>query len=820
MKKKILIILLILAVFLSAGVVYLNNVILPIKIKSLLVGGIEERTQKKASIESLRFNIFKGLVVRNLVIYDEKEIIVSVKEGSCFFLLAPFFKRMVVIPVLSLRSPEIFVQRRKDNTFNLADLFPQKQASADKKKPGFGIYIYKVGIRDARINFRDETFEQPFTKLIERADLDLYFSIPDRVKFNIRCDVQGNPLANIKSTGEYRIFSREFSSRSFIRNLSLKDFSPYYQQTKIAVSEGLLDAQMDLFAKEGTLSGDISLDSKNFVFSWEKVSAKLNSAITGKFQYGLGGYKFLFSGKATLSESAVSGLGLVDALQDINGEFIFDNSGISSQGLKARFLGVPTEAKIKLSNFAKPVLSLNVVSSLSLNSLQSILKNNFNFNIPATFRGDSKISLNIETTIPPGLSSQINGSVDLINAALTPEKLNLPLEEINGRIEFLLDQLKWADLSFKYAGAAYKTSGALSNFAIPHIQAKLSSDKLLLESNFILDKKMITISKLAGRYLNSDFAIDGSVDISEPPKTKLALSGGLNFDLRDTKTYLKKYEKQLERAALSGLVNAQFVFKDDTGNFKSWALQAKLRSPLVSAYGLKFQQFVMDYNQLDGLIDIPFAQAVFYDGILKFGGKLNLNSDDLPYQLSAGLAGAKIEKLKLDTPLKDKDVAGIVRAGIKLSGFSGDLSKLNGAGEIFINDGKLWQLDLFKGLGSLIFVKDFANVTFRDGSCAFFIQDKYIFTDNLKLTSDIADLTGAVKINFDSAIDATLDVKVNADMATVTGTFRDVTTAIAGEAGKFGTIKISGTLSAPKFKFQAAVVDIIRGLKNIFLKKQ
>jgi len=820
MKKKILIIILILVVFISAGVVYLNNVVLPVKIKSLLVQGIEERTQKKASIEALRFNIFKGLVVKNLVIYDEKEIIISVKEGSCFFLLTPFFKRMVVIPVLALRSPEIFVQRRKDNTFNLADLFPKKPAPTTQKKPAFGIYIYKVGIRDARISFRDETFEQPFTKQIERLDLDLYFSIPDKVKFNLMCDILGNPLANIKSSGEYRIFSRQFSSRSFIRNLSLKDFSPYYQQTKITVSEGLLDAQMDLSANEGTLSGDISLDSKNFMFSWEKASAKLNSAITGKFQYGLGGNKFVFSGKATLNDSAVSGLGLVDALQDISGEFNFDNSGISSEGLKARFLGVPTEAKIKLSNFAKPVLSLNVVSSLSLNSLQAILKNKFNFNIPAAFMGDSKISLNIETTIPPGLSSQINGSVDLMNAALTPEKFNFPLEEINGRIEFLLDQLKWADLSFKHAGAAYKTSGVLSNFNTPHVQAKLSSDKLLLESNFIVDKKAVTISKLTGRYLNSDFAIDGSVDISEQPLTKLALSGGLNFDLRDTKAYLKKYEKELDRAALSGLVNAQFVFKDDTGSFKSWALKAKLTSPLVSAYGLKFQQAVIDYNQLDGLIDIPLAQAAFYDGILKLAGKMNLNSDNMPYQLSAGLAGVKIEKLKLDTPLKDKDVAGTVNAGVKLSGFSGDLSKLNGAGEIFINDGKLWQLDLFKGVGSLIFVKDFANVTFKDGSCAFFIQDKYIFSDNLKLTSDIADLSGAVKINFDSAIEATLDVKVNSDMVPMTGTFRDVTTAIAGEAGKFGTIKISGTLSAPKFKFQAAVVDIIKGLKNIFLKKQ
>ncbi len=57
MKKKILIIILILVVFISAGVVYLNNVVLPVKIKSLLVQGIEERTQKKASIEQAQAGV-------------------------------------------------------------------------------------------------------------------------------------------------------------------------------------------------------------------------------------------------------------------------------------------------------------------------------------------------------------------------------------------------------------------------------------------------------------------------------------------------------------------------------------------------------------------------------------------------------------------------------------------------------------------------------------------------------------------------------------------------------------------------------------------
>jgi hypothetical protein len=160
-----------------------------------------------------------------------------------------------------------------------------------------------------------------------------------------------------------------------------------------------------------------------------------------------------------------------------------------------------------------------------------------------------------------------------------------------------------------------------------------------------------------------------------------------------------------------------------------------------------------------------------------------------------------------------------MRAQGKINGFSNDLSRLNGAGNIFITDGKLWELNLFKGLGSLLFARDFASIIFSEGSCGFLISDKHIFSDNLKLKSNIAELSGAVKIGFDNSIDASLNVNILDEMVPLSGTFKDITTAIIGQSGRFGVIKISGTLKEPKYKFQPAVADIIKGLKDIFLKR-
>jgi len=82
MKKKNIIILFISFIILaSATIFYLNKVVLPIKIKSLIIKGIQEATGKKVNLDSVQFNIFKGLVIKNLVISDGAKAIISLKEG-------------------------------------------------------------------------------------------------------------------------------------------------------------------------------------------------------------------------------------------------------------------------------------------------------------------------------------------------------------------------------------------------------------------------------------------------------------------------------------------------------------------------------------------------------------------------------------------------------------------------------------------------------------------------------------------------------------------------------------------------------------------
>jgi hypothetical protein len=61
-------------------------------------------------------------------------------------------------------------------------------------------------------------------------------------------------------------------------------------------------------------------------------------------------------------------------------------------------------------------------------------------------------------------------------------------------------------------------------------------------------------------------------------------------------------------------------------------------------------------------------------------------------------------------------------------------------------------------------------------------------------------------------------VEVADENVPLKGNFKDVTTAIVGQAGRFGTIQISGTLKEPKYKFKPAVMKILDSLKDALIR--
>ena len=808
MKKKILIAVFILIFIISGGIIYLNSVVLPTRIKSLVIKGIEEQTAKKVSLDSLQFNIFKGLVLRNLVIEDGGKKIISAREVSCSFLLLPIFKKNIIIPCVTIKSPAIILERLSDNTFNLQNLFVSKPAAKESK---FQFVLYKINITNANVYFQDNTLKQPFRKDIENLNLVVNLSLPATVKFRVKAKIPSKLSMEISGYGEYKLIQKELLSSISLKNINPSEFAPYYEPFQVKISDGLFNSEIKLRFKDEVITADISVQSKGLIIAKDKLSAQINSDLEAQVKYNLKDKGLSYSGKVGFVDSWVSGLEPVGTLGNINTEVSFNNAGLSTDKISAVLSGIPLEAKLKLTDYSNPLLNIDI-AHLKLDYLPQLLKDKIKFSFSGQLTGDAALTLKIK-------SSQVEGDLTILNASAKLEKPALFFENISGKIQFNPERVKWKALNLKYQGISYKISGSISNFNAPFVQLELISKDLKLDSEFRLGNKLIHLLKFNGGYLNSEFSIKGNRDISDTGKLTPNFEGDINLNLKDLDILMAKFKLQLEQIKPRGILNVHFSLSGDLNDFKNCALQAKVISEEVSAYGLKAAHLNLQYNQGSGIIDIPSMNLVLYGGIVNAAVKVNLNSKDALYSLDLDIDGIKIEKLKNDTAAKNKDIAGNLKAQLKLNGVPQDISKLSATGKIYITNGRLWQLNLFQGLGSLLFVRDFSNIVFSDGSCSFIVRDKIISTQDLMMKSSITNLDGIVQIGFDSHIDASLNVQVLSDNVPLTGTFKDLATAIIGGAEHFGTIRITGTLKEPKYRFNPAVGNILKSLKDSILGK-
>lgn len=830
MKKTIIIISVFIILAVSAGLAYLNNVFLPRTAKSLIVKTIENTTQKKASLGSVRINIFKGIVLKDLVIYDNAAEIVSIKEASCIFWFWGLMQKKIVIPGINLRSALIYLQRRNDGSFNLADLFVPKEGTlpetkgpqtikgsgqGEKQAAGFTFEVYKINITDSVLKFNDLSLVPAFNAELSNVDISIYLSLPNSLKFKGSAQYPGNSRPNIYVNGEFKFDLNELKANLMLKNIPLVSFQGYYRSPGLLIKDGEADLVISLGLKDNLLDMNCGIKANKINLQKENIAVLFSSDASINLRYSLLSTEMRYRGRSVFTDTFISGLEYIDKVSIKKCSVDFSDTEANSNDISANVFDVPVSLKIKLTNFSDPKFKLTLLSAFELSYAQKLAQEKFNFILPGQASGPASVSLNASSESLKSKQIKLDGSIDLAGALLKLDKLDTAFQNINGSVEFTQKGFYAKDLAFTYQDMPYKLNLLVKDFASPAVSLGLSSEELSLKADLNVDKSRILINNLSGKYINSDFKASGSFDTGT---SNAGISGSLSINLEDLSKPLNKFKDQFQQINPKGKLDSTFSISGDLKDIKSCSLDLNFSSPLLSFYGFKAQKIQGYYKQIYGISDIPSLSFDFYEGKVNISARANLKSDNLPYSFNLSLEGVKIEKLKNDTEAKSKDISGIVNGDIKLNGFSSDLSKLYGAGSLDIAKGKLWELDLFKGMGRLLFAKDLANIVFYEGSSNFIVQDKYIVTDNLTLKSNIASLTGRAKIGFDSTIDASLNIDIIDEMVPLSGTFKDVTTTVIGKSGKFATISITGTLKEPKYKFKPAVDNIIRGIADVLKK--
>jgi hypothetical protein len=160
-----------------------------------------------------------------------------------------------------------------------------------------------------------------------------------------------------------------------------------------------------------------------------------------------------------------------------------------------------------------------------------------------------------------------------------------------------------------------------------------------------------------------------------------------------------------------------------------------------------------------------------------------------------------------------------LNADVSLNGEFKDLASLKGAGSLSIKGGRLWQFNLFKGLGELFLLPDYEKVIFKEAQTGFTVQDKYISTESLRLTSNELNLDCQGKLGLDATLDFTVYTEVNKNLIRDSADIRKFTTAILGGLSNAITIKVGGTIQKPTYKIVPVALDVIKNIKDFLLGK-
>jgi hypothetical protein len=805
LKRIILSVFAVLVILAIAGAAYLNEVILPQKIKSALIEGFELATGKKMELSDARLDIFRGLVIKDIAILDNDLWVVTAKEARARFLVIPLFKKQIIVTSLRLESPRIFVERAKDNSINIVEEFFKEPILLNGE---YGLTVSRMVLHKATISFKDDTFEPPLLKDIQNASLDVRINLPDKILFNTEFEVPAELPMHFKMSGKYEALKREWSFDVKARDFYLKELSLYCKNWNFPLPEGRVDAEAAVHIDGDRLGASINMTSLGLEFSEGRLTANINCALKANAEYDLNKKTLMYSGDMDIKNLSICGLEYVGRIDDIRGRAIFTESRFISKDLTCTFAGLPITASADLMDLKTGTLNINIKSLSELGMVKEVLKKKFNMKFPVELSGPCELNLRLEYKLPVKEMPVISGYVDVSGVKAVLDYNKTLLDNVEGRFKFTLNQLSWEDITFEHMNTPYSSSGTLTNFEKPGIDIELDSDKLSVRSLLAVNGSLLTLSRFEGRYEDTNFSVYGDLDMTDPTNTMAELNGMVKFELNENKEPFKRFKNTMKGSKPFGVLTAKFALKGNVNDLPSCTSNVEVFGSHLSLYGFKMENFTMSYMQKNGVVDIVKMRASLYGGAFDASGRIDLASKDKDYQIKAEVKDLKMEKVRLDTAFKDYDISGSIDSKFGFKGSLDDPSKFNAWGKMNISNGKLWQLNLLKGIGTLVLRSDFSSVMFEEGDCDFSVKDRTISMHDIKLRSDLIDINGVARMGFDNSIVASLRVEFTDEGVDAS--------RMAGAIERYSIIEVSGTLKEPVIKIRPdlsnVVSDIAEGL--------
>lgn len=520
---KILIVCAVFALLLGGSVIYLNRVYLPVKAKALIIDAIEKAIGREAALGAIKLDIFKGVVLDDLTIAgtDPKTepVFLKVKQVSVGWLILPL-KKQIIIPFVNAYSPELNLKRNTDNTFNIPVLTKATQLRQD-----ISFVIYKINLRDARVNFSDEAVTPKYSKSVF-FNLVLSFSPPDKIKYVFLGNVE-NPdktAAVLEAKGGFGLRDKRLISLIKLENFNLLCLTPYLKGLPLRLDKGMikkLSGSVEVKGEAAKLK--FTADILSLAVGQGEINAYGDARLDASGVYNLKTNVFSdYAGSLTLGKADLSGLPYIKEAKDLSGEASFSGDKAVIANLNANVLGAQFNLSGEITDFKNPRLNLKIsTESVLLEKVAQVLGENKIITLPVKIEGPAGLDLIIKGEVLRPEAFVVKGKAVLNNDKITVLDFKEEISGISGTLSFSKDKVEASNLQAAALGGQFKISGSLSNFKSPRINADISSDSVSLAKiqAFLIKNKLVDLPLTA----EGDIGVAVSLDmlVSAPEKTTI-----------------------------------------------------------------------------------------------------------------------------------------------------------------------------------------------------------------------------------------------------------------------------------------------------------
>ena len=822
-SKIILPIVIILLTLAGLGIRYVNKYILPFKAKKFITQTLEKQLGQKVSLEAISYNPLKGIVLTNLTVFNKEkpdQILLRAQSINFNCLILPIFKeKKVIIPTLNFNRLQVNLRRKENGRWNCQDLLSLKPS--DRAKSNLSFLIYRVSLHEGKISFLDNYLRPFFAQEIENLNASATFSLPAKINFKLSASLKEKNPAQFNLKGNYNLSNKFLTWENNTKGINLAKYGPYYQNNLSFVEK--LDATTDISSvgsldKDWNLTSSQDISSANFSFVTDTYSGEGRINTTSQVVMNLKKSKDItYSGKIKLSQFNLNHLPYLSTVSNLTGTLDFSNDNISTQSLKGIIYDTLASLTGHIQDFANPKANLTFTSDLDLSRIRASLPKELGIKFAdVEIKGRGHLQVFFSGLLKDEILPNIKAQLIVKDAFCKLPTLPYPFEEINSGLSFKENYLVFEEGEFSYNKIPYQFNGSIAELAQPRVKLNLTSEKLTMNSDFSLEDKNIHINQAQGKYLNSDFEING--DIFDISQARLNLYGNINFDLADLEEvlpYLIKDVKvnELKEWGIKGLCPTRIFINGLVGQAKNLEVGIKSSCPSLSIKKINLGNTTLDFKMKEGEIDSSITARPYY-GSLNSKIIADLNSKNIPYEVKLNLNDLNLKALMKDLDLRKKNIAGYLSAQGNFNGYGSNLETLKGRFWVEILNGNLWEVPLLGDLSNILNIPGLRRITFKQAHGNFTVAHKQIITKDLALLSKEVTLSAQGTLAFDGKIDALVSTTFDPEFIKQTSFLG---TLISG----FGSIikyHIYNTIAQPKFEKVIGQPQIDKNLPIDFLE--